>query len=92
MSAVLHRDKQTPVVAGSSHARAFTSMTTSGGKNPGTPWAVSIIEPRQPLLEKSFSPEADHFTPGIQTFSNFLVAQPLVCQEDDLCPLNKIIR
>jgi hypothetical protein len=92
MSAVLHRDKGTPVVAGSSHASAFTSITTSGGKNPGAPRAVSIIEPRHPLVKESLSPKADHFASGIQPLGDFMVAQPFVCQEDDLCTLHQKIR
>jgi len=92
MSAVLHRDKGTPVVAGSSHASAFTSITTSGGEDPGAPRAVSIIEPRHSLVEESLSPETDHFASGIQPLGDFIVAQSFVCQEDDLCPLNQKIR
>jgi len=89
---VLHRDKGTPVVAGSSHASAFTSITTSGGKNPGAPRAVSVIEPRHPLVEESLSPETDHFAPGIQPFGDFIVTQPFLGKKDDLRTLHKKIR
>jgi hypothetical protein len=92
ISGVLHRDKGTPVVAGSSQASAFTSSTTSGGKNPGAPGAVSIIEPRHPLVEESLSPEIDHFAPRIKSFGDFIVSQPLVGQKDDLRTLHKTIR
>jgi hypothetical protein len=89
---VLHRDKGTPEVAGNSHARAFTSITTSGGKNPGAPRAVSVLESRHPLVEESLSPETDHFAPRIQPFGDFIVSQPFVGKEHDLCALHKIIR
>jgi hypothetical protein len=89
---VLHRDKGTPEVAGNSHARAFTSITTSGGKNPGAPRAVSVLESRHALVEESLSPETDHFAPGIQPFGDFIVAQPFLGQEDDLCTLHEKIR
>ena len=92
ISAVLHRDSGTPVVAGNSQASAFTSITTSGGKNPGPPRAISVIESRQPMVKESLSPETDHFAPCIQPLGDFIISQPFVGKEDDLCPLNKKIR
>ena len=71
---------------------AFTSITTSGGKNPGAPRAVSILESCHSFVEEPLSPEADHFAPGIQPFGDFIVAQPLMGKQDNLCALNKKIR
>jgi hypothetical protein len=88
MSAVLHRDKGIPVVAGSSQARALTSIMTSGGKNSGASRAVSIIESRQAFFEETLPPESDNFASGIQPFGNLTIAQSLCSQEDDLCTLN----
>ena len=92
MSAVLHRDKGTPLVAGNSQASALTCMTTSGGKNPGAPRAVLVLEFRQPLVKKSLSPETDHFAPCIQPVGDFIVSQPFMGKENDLCTLYKKIR
>jgi len=92
ISAVLHRDKGTPDAAGSSHASAFTSITTSGGKNAGAPRAVSVLESRHALVEESLSPETDHFAPRIQPFGDFIVSQPFVGKQVDLCTLHEKIR
>jgi len=67
-------------------------MTTSGGENPGASGAVSIVEPRQALLEETLSPETRHFAARIQTFSDFFVATSFMSQEDDLCTLYQKIR
>lgn|GEM_PF-4837149 len=74
ISAVLHLDKGMPVIAGNSQARALTSMSTSGGKKPGPPRAVSITESRQALFEEALPPEASNFASGIQSFGNLIVA------------------
>jgi hypothetical protein len=92
MSAVLHLDKGMPLVTGSSQARAFTSITTSGGKNPGASRAVSIIESRQAVFEEALPPETNNFASGIQSLGNLIVAQSLCSQEDHLCTLNLKIR
>jgi len=92
MSAVLQRDNGTPLFAGISHASALTSMTTSGGKNPGAPRAVSLIEPRQALLKEPLAPETHDLASSVQTFGDFLVAVAFISQEDDLCALNQNIR
>jgi hypothetical protein len=44
------------------------------------------------LVEESLSPETDHFAPGVQPFCDFIVAQPFLGQQDDLCALYKKIR
>jgi hypothetical protein len=67
-------------------------MTTSGGKNPGTPRAVSVVESSQTLFVEALSPETHDLAAGVQTFGDFLVAVPFMCQENDLCTLNQKIR
>ena len=53
MSAQLKRDRGTPRVAGSSHAMALTSTTTSGGKNPGAARARAFFEAGQSFLRRN---------------------------------------
>jgi hypothetical protein len=92
MSPVLHLDKGIPLVTGNSQARAFTSITTSGGKNPGATRAILIRKPRQALFKETLPPEADNFSFRIQSVSNLVVPQSLCSKEDDLCTLNLKIR
>jgi hypothetical protein len=92
ISAVLQRDRGTPLVAGNSHASALTCTTTSGGENRGTPRSIPITQTGQPFIEETLAPEGDDLAPRIQTFGDFTVGDALGSKENDLCALHLKIR
>src|SRR5271169_83260 len=65
MSLQLTRDRGRPRVAGSSHATALTSTTTSGGKSSGATRARLLFQARQALLEEAFTPLAHHVAANV---------------------------
>jgi hypothetical protein len=84
ISAELHRDKGTPIVAGNSHAMALTSTINSGGKNPGSARARPLVEPAQALLEEPFTPHAYDLAPSIEPLRNFVVGKTLSSHQNHL--------
>ena len=79
-------------MAGSSHAKALTCTTSSGGKRPGATRSGTFFQARQALLEESLAPLADDFAPGIQALSDLIVGQALGGVEDHLGADNLKIR
>src|SRR5713101_4235740 len=71
------RASGTPVVAGSSQARALTATTTSGGKRRGPPSPRQVAEPGQALVAEPFAPLGDHLARGVQLGGDLVVAQAL---------------
>jgi hypothetical protein len=91
-SALLHRDNGTPVVAGNSHAKALISALTEGGKDPGTPGTLVILQARQALLEESFAPTMNHLRARIATSRDLHVRHTIGGQQDDPGPCHSPIR
>jgi len=91
-SSRLQRESGMWWVAGSSHARALTCTTTSGGKRPGATRSGTFLQPGQALFEEAFAPLADDFPAGIQATSDVVVGEALRRVEDHLGTENLIIR
>jgi len=83
-SATLQRARGWSDRLGSSHARALTCTTTSGGKSPGAPRPRPLFEAREAILEKSLAPQADHFAPSMQHVCDLVVGATLGGEEDHL--------
>ena len=62
-SGIENLDSGTPRRCGSSHASAFTSTTTSGGKDARLPAPGSLLKAWYPFLEEPLAPLA-HDLPG----------------------------
>jgi hypothetical protein len=77
MSGVLQWDRGTPWVAGNSQASALTWTTSSGGKNPGTTRAGTLVQTGQPLFEEALSPHAHNFATGVEARSDLIIGQAL---------------
>src|SRR5437867_5578520 len=90
-SATLRRESGKPSVVGSSHARALTCTTTSGGKSPGSARASLMLQRGQTLFEKGLAPQAHDFAPRMQARRDLVVAQALGSKEDHLGPDDLII-
>ena len=90
--ATLKRESGRSAGAGSSHARALTCTTTSGGKRARSPGSRLILQSRQTLLEKPFAPLANDFAARMQARSNLVVAQATGGEEDHLGADDLIIR
>src|SRR5215210_8821353 len=65
-SAALQRLKGTPLVAGNSQARAFTSVLASGGKERRSARAGPILQSTQSLLVKALTPLTDRLGAGVK--------------------------
>src|SRR3972149_9714269 len=65
-SVTLSRESGIPSDAGSSQARAFTWMTSSGGENPRAGGALLLVKPRQALLMEPLSPSGEDQPARIQ--------------------------
>src|SRR3989304_1369336 len=74
-SVTLSRESGIPSDAGSSQARAFTWMTSSGGENPRAAGALLLVKPRQALLMEPLSPSGDDQPVRIQAGGNPIVVQ-----------------
>ena len=66
-SAQLQRDNGTPVVAGSSQAKALISVFTEGGKDPGPTRARKILQPVEATLKEPLPPAPHHLRAGIES-------------------------
>src|SRR5439155_24076897 len=77
---------------GSSHARALTCTTTSGGKSPGAPGTWPLFQAGEALLEKPLAPQAHHLAPGMQGAGDLIVGAVLGGQQDHLGADNHEIR
>jgi hypothetical protein len=91
-SAVLRRDNGTPRVAGSSHARALTWTTTSGGKSPGATRAGALLEAGQAFAEETLAPGADDIATDRERGGNVIVTATVGRGEDDARPEHLEIR
>src|SRR5262245_23230802 len=83
-SAQLQRDSGTPLVAGSSQARALISACTEGGKDPGPARALPVLQPLQSLLEEPLPPAVNHLRAGIQPRRDLHIGHPLRCHHHNL--------
>jgi hypothetical protein len=92
ISVQLNREKGSPVSLGSSHARALTSTTTSGGKKIRPTPTRTTLQSTQALLAKSFPPFADDLPGQIQACGDLGVLQALGRQQDDLRPDDVAVR
>src|SRR5260221_14287740 len=84
MSDKLKRENGRPALAGSSHARALTAMTTLGGKADRTSSSRLLLQAEEPLLMEALSPLADDLPRRIETRRDLVVTEPLGCEQDDL--------
>jgi len=60
-------------VAGSSHAKALTCTTSSGGKRPGATRSGTFFQTCQAFLKEALAPQANHFTASIQALSDLII-------------------
>jgi len=65
-------------------ANALSSMTTSGGKNAGSPVLGSFFQASQALLEEAFPPLRDDLARQVQLFADLLVLEAVRCQQRNL--------
>jgi hypothetical protein len=91
-SAVLRRDSGTPRVAGSSHARALTWTTTSGGKNSGATRAGPLVEAGQAFVEEALAPTTDDVATDGEGGGNVIITATVGGGEDDEGPEHLKIR
>lgn len=82
MSGVFQCESGTPLVAGSSQARALTCTTSSGGKNPGAAGARQFLKASEALFEETLPPHADNLAPGVEPGGNLIVGQALGGKQD----------
>src|SRR5215213_6223691 len=75
-SAALQRLKGTPLVAGNSQARAFTSVLASGGKERWSAGAGPILQSAQTLRVEAFAPLTDRLGCGVKPLGDLLVGGP----------------
>jgi hypothetical protein len=64
-------------VAGKSHASALICTTSSGGKNPGTTRAGTLVQSGQALLEEAFTPHADDFATSVEAGGDLIIGQSI---------------
>jgi len=79
----LNRDSDSPSLAGSSHARAFTSAMTRGGKSRRPASPRTILESVEAFKEEALSPFAHHGSSQVETFPNLLVFESLGGKKHD---------
>src|SRR5215207_9611644 len=82
-SPALQRLKGTPLVAGNSQARAFTSILAAGGKERRSAGAGPILQCAQSLLVKALAPLTRCLGSGVQPGGDFLVGGSLGGQQHD---------
>ena len=92
MSRSLKRDNGMPLSLGSSQARAFTSITTSGGKYAGTTASCLIPKTGQALFKETLPPFRDDLTGQLKPPTDLLILKPFGSKEDDLGPHDFIVR
>jgi hypothetical protein len=92
ISLELKRESGTRLSLGSSHASAFTSTSTRGGKDGRTspPWP--ILKSGKAFLVKAFSPLRDDLARQIELVCNLVIVQVSRREKDDLGPHDGIIR
>jgi len=81
-----------PNRAGNSHASAFTSATTGGGKSRGTTSAGTLLQTRQAFSEEALPPFAHDRPRHIEPLAELLVLKAIGRQEDDPGPDHVSIR
>jgi hypothetical protein len=91
-SAVLMHDNGMPRLTGNSHARALISMTTSGGKNPGSSGSGALLQALETSVKKALAPQADHLAWCVEHLRNFIISQTLGSQKDHSSPYDLKIR
>jgi hypothetical protein len=64
-------------VAGNSQASALTCTTSSGGKNPGTTRAGTLLQTGQSFFEEALSPQAHNFATSVEASGDLIVGQAL---------------
>jgi hypothetical protein len=81
---MLKRERGSPISLGSSHARAFTATTVTGGKDtrPARPW--KLLQATEALLEEALAPLAHDLAWSIESVSDLFVAQAPGGIEHDL--------
>ena len=77
---------------GSSQAKDLTATTTSGGKDPGTTAAGTLLEAGKALFVEAFSPLRDDHPVGVEPCRDLVVVEPLSGHKYDLGPDNIPIR
>ena len=83
MSGMWSREGARPSRAGSSQTMAVTWMATSGGKGRGSAGPGAFLEASHSLLKEAFAPLRDDLPAGVETGSDFGVAQPGRSEEHD---------
>src|SRR6266542_2183658 len=92
MSGTPRRDSGRPSVPGSSQARALTSTTTPGGKDPGPSPPGPLRQALQALLQEPLSPLPHHLPAGVGAQGDLLDGDPVGGQENDAGPDDLPIR
>ena len=91
-SATLQRERGTPKRWGNSQAMALTRTTSSGGENPGSAGALSVLQAGQTFFKEPFSPATHDLASRAQAIGNLIVRQALLSEEDHLGASNCKIR
>ncbi len=86
------RESGTPVLAGSSQARALMAMMTSGGRDRRATSAGLVFEAGEALLEEPFAPLGDDLPWRIEPGGDRVVAQALGSVQHDPCPHHLPVR
>jgi len=71
---------------------ALTRTTSSGGKNPGSAGALSVLQAGQTFFKEPFSPATHDLASRAQAIGNLIVRQALLSEEDHLGASNCKIR
>lgn len=88
----LKRESGTPLSLGSSHASAFTSTSTRGGKDGRTSPPRPILKSGKALLIEAFPPLRDNLARQIELTCDLVIVNALCRKKDDLGPHDGIIR
>src|SRR5829696_5301033 len=91
-SGACQRASGTPLLAGSSHARALIATTTSGGESRGPPGPWLLLETGRALLAEAFAPLGNDLSGGVQTTGDLIVAQSIGGQQHDPGPYHIAVR
>src|SRR6266511_2885144 len=92
ISEIENRDSGTPTVAGSSHAKALTSMITLGGKDRGPSPAGPLLQPAKAFFEEPLAPLGHDLHGHGQPRRDLLVLPPRSGHQDDPRPNHVSIR
>ena len=92
MSESEKRDNGNPKREGNSHARAFTSTITLGGKAGRPPASGLLFEPRQAEIEETLSPFADDLPREVKPRGDAVVGETLSGVKNDLSANDIAIR